>query len=117
MTDDPPQDLTWADLAEIERELARVIRALLDYTDGVPVYKPCRCDGLPYPHRPGCRGCTVDPEVAKTLNRWRDRARRRDQVTCWCSAYSFPHRCGGGRCNRTPGDPVTKQQAGGARIK
>ena len=25
--------------------------------------------------------------------------RRRVQVTCWCRAYSFPHRITGGRCN------------------
>lgn len=24
--------------------------------------------------------------------------RRRIQVTCWCSVYTFPHRIGGGRC-------------------
>lgn len=24
---------------------------------------------------------------------------RRSQVTCLCSAYEFPHRIGGGRCN------------------
>jgi len=111
------QALTRADLEKIERELARVIRALLDYCDGVMVYKPCRCGGLPYPHRPGCRGCKTDPEVAKTLNRWRDRARRRNQVTCYCGAYSFPHRCGGGLCNRTPDDPVTRKQARGERAK
>ncbi len=25
--------------------------------------------------------------------------KRRIQVTCWCGAYSFPHRIGGGRCS------------------
>lgn len=24
---------------------------------------------------------------------------RRKAVTCWCCAYPFPHRCGGGRCS------------------
>ena len=115
MTDDPP--LTWADLEQIERELERVIRLLLEYCDGVPVYRPCRCDGLSFPHRPGCRGCRTDPEVARILNKWRDRERRRGRHVCHCPAYPFPHRPGGGRCNRPAGDPVTKEQARGEQAE
>ena len=26
----------------------------------------------------------------------------REQVTCWCTAYDFPHRHGGGKCDADP---------------
>lgn len=31
--------------------------------------------------------------------RYRAARRKREQVTCLCLAYPFPHRCGGGRCS------------------
>lgn len=26
---------------------------------------------------------------------------KRNTITCWCAAYHFPHRVGGGKCKRT----------------
>jgi len=31
--------------------------------------------------------------------------------TCWCKAYPFPHKVGGGKCNRRKLLPKTKRRA------
>ena len=35
--------------------------------------------------------------------------------TCWCSAYPWPHRCGGGKCKKTR--PVGKTKRNVAAMK